>query len=132
MTKYVRFCLFQDILCQTDFVVYAGEVLGGVAVSECRAESVLVLCRGSRATDSLGGRAAARRQLCCERQGQSKKTPRPFRVVDCCLSFRLAPLCSPTVCLLSSVLCAARKQEIIKITEQLIEAINNGDFEAYT
>lgn len=30
--------------------------------------------------------------------------------------------------LLSSI---ARKQEIIKITEQLIEAINNGDFEAY-
>ncbi|CAJ1080179.1 calcium/calmodulin-dependent protein kinase type II subunit gamma-like isoform X10 [Xyrichtys novacula] len=26
----------------------------------------------------------------------------------------------------------ARKQEIIKITEQLIEAINNGDFDAYT
>ncbi|XP_062381853.1 calcium/calmodulin-dependent protein kinase (CaM kinase) II gamma 1 isoform X15 [Sardina pilchardus] len=26
----------------------------------------------------------------------------------------------------------ARKQEIIKITEQLIEAMNNGDFEAYT
>ncbi|XP_073690130.1 calcium/calmodulin-dependent protein kinase type II delta chain isoform X9 [Garra rufa] len=26
----------------------------------------------------------------------------------------------------------SRKQEIIKITEQLIEAINNGDFEAYT
>ncbi|XP_005156428.1 calcium/calmodulin-dependent protein kinase (CaM kinase) II gamma 1 isoform X23 [Danio rerio] len=26
----------------------------------------------------------------------------------------------------------ARKQEIIKITEQLIEAVNNGDFEAYT
>ncbi|XP_026165731.1 calcium/calmodulin-dependent protein kinase type II delta chain-like isoform X11 [Mastacembelus armatus] len=26
----------------------------------------------------------------------------------------------------------ARKQEIIKITEQLIEAINHGDFEAYT
>uniref|UniRef100_A0A669D9L3 calcium/calmodulin-dependent protein kinase n=2 Tax=Oreochromis TaxID=8139 RepID=A0A669D9L3_ORENI len=26
----------------------------------------------------------------------------------------------------------ARKQEIIKATEQLIEAINNGDFEAYT
>ncbi|NWU73893.1 KCC2B kinase, partial [Pterocles burchelli] len=24
-----------------------------------------------------------------------------------------------------------RKQEIIKITEQLIEAVNNGDFEAY-
>uniref|UniRef100_A0A8C8LUG8 calcium/calmodulin-dependent protein kinase n=1 Tax=Oncorhynchus tshawytscha TaxID=74940 RepID=A0A8C8LUG8_ONCTS len=29
-------------------------------------------------------------------------------------------------------LISARKQEIIKITEQLIEAINNGDFEAYT
>uniref|UniRef100_A0A3Q3WKQ8 calcium/calmodulin-dependent protein kinase n=1 Tax=Mola mola TaxID=94237 RepID=A0A3Q3WKQ8_MOLML len=27
--------------------------------------------------------------------------------------------------------CSLRKQEIIKITEQLIEAINNGDFEAY-
>uniref|UniRef100_A0A673BSE8 calcium/calmodulin-dependent protein kinase n=1 Tax=Sphaeramia orbicularis TaxID=375764 RepID=A0A673BSE8_9TELE len=27
---------------------------------------------------------------------------------------------------------SARKQEIIKITEQLIEAINNGDFDAYT
>lgn len=26
---------------------------------------------------------------------------------------------------------AARKQEIIKITEQLIEAVNSGDFEAY-
>ncbi|XP_031155713.1 calcium/calmodulin-dependent protein kinase type II delta 1 chain isoform X3 [Sander lucioperca] len=26
----------------------------------------------------------------------------------------------------------ARKQEVIKVTEQLIEAINNGDFEAYT
>ncbi|XP_005156418.1 calcium/calmodulin-dependent protein kinase (CaM kinase) II gamma 1 isoform X1 [Danio rerio] len=26
----------------------------------------------------------------------------------------------------------SRKQEIIKITEQLIEAVNNGDFEAYT
>ncbi|KAM7053157.1 calcium/calmodulin-dependent protein kinase type II subunit delta isoform 12-T12 [Acridotheres tristis] len=30
----------------------------------------------------------------------------------------------------SSIL--SRKQEIIKVTEQLIEAINNGDFEAYT
>ncbi|XP_013922180.1 PREDICTED: calcium/calmodulin-dependent protein kinase type II delta chain-like [Thamnophis sirtalis] len=31
-----------------------------------------------------------------------------------------------------SFLSPARKQEIIKVTEQLIEAINNGDFEAYT
>lgn len=28
--------------------------------------------------------------------------------------------------------CTARRQEIIKMTEQLIEAINTGDFEAYT
>uniref|UniRef100_A0A4W6FAC5 calcium/calmodulin-dependent protein kinase n=1 Tax=Lates calcarifer TaxID=8187 RepID=A0A4W6FAC5_LATCA len=32
----------------------------------------------------------------------------------------------------SSLTHEARKQEIIKMTEQLIEAINNGDFEAYT
>uniref|UniRef100_A0A3Q3FCZ4 calcium/calmodulin-dependent protein kinase n=1 Tax=Labrus bergylta TaxID=56723 RepID=A0A3Q3FCZ4_9LABR len=32
----------------------------------------------------------------------------------------------------SSVVDLTRKQEIIKVTEQLIEAINNGDFEAYT
>uniref|UniRef100_A0A3Q2FRF1 calcium/calmodulin-dependent protein kinase n=1 Tax=Cyprinodon variegatus TaxID=28743 RepID=A0A3Q2FRF1_CYPVA len=31
-----------------------------------------------------------------------------------------------------SFLFSARKQEIIKMTEQLIEAINNGDFDAYT
>uniref|UniRef100_A0A3Q2G372 calcium/calmodulin-dependent protein kinase n=1 Tax=Cyprinodon variegatus TaxID=28743 RepID=A0A3Q2G372_CYPVA len=30
-----------------------------------------------------------------------------------------------------NVFVAARKQEIIKVTEQLIESINNGDFEAY-
>ncbi|XP_071336224.1 calcium/calmodulin-dependent protein kinase type II delta chain isoform X12 [Trachinotus anak] len=33
---------------------------------------------------------------------------------------------------ISSSLQQTRKQEIIKMTEQLIEAINNGDFEAYT
>lgn len=33
---------------------------------------------------------------------------------------------------LITALPVARKQEIIKITEQLIEAINNGDFDAYT
>lgn len=32
----------------------------------------------------------------------------------------------------SSIFVAARRQEIIKMTEQLIEAINNGDFDAYT
>ncbi|XP_045927255.1 calcium/calmodulin-dependent protein kinase type II subunit gamma isoform X2 [Micropterus dolomieu] len=35
----------------------------------------------------------------------------------------LSPHCLPP---------SSRKQEIIKMTEQLIEAINNGDFEAYT
>uniref|UniRef100_A0A665UBC5 calcium/calmodulin-dependent protein kinase n=1 Tax=Echeneis naucrates TaxID=173247 RepID=A0A665UBC5_ECHNA len=34
--------------------------------------------------------------------------------------------------LINIVCLSARKQEIIKVTEQLIEAINNGDFEAYT
>uniref|UniRef100_A0A3B5PQT7 calcium/calmodulin-dependent protein kinase n=1 Tax=Xiphophorus maculatus TaxID=8083 RepID=A0A3B5PQT7_XIPMA len=33
--------------------------------------------------------------------------------------------------LFTLLLSPARKQEIIKITEQLIEAVNNGDFEAY-
>ncbi|KAG9345528.1 hypothetical protein JZ751_008672 [Albula glossodonta] len=50
-------------------------------------------------------------------------------------------LCDPIKCLESSESAnttiededvKARKQEIIKVTEQLIEAINNGDFEAYT
>uniref|UniRef100_A0AAQ5ZC19 calcium/calmodulin-dependent protein kinase n=1 Tax=Amphiprion ocellaris TaxID=80972 RepID=A0AAQ5ZC19_AMPOC len=45
-------------------------------------------------------------------------------------------LCHPNYCLISVILQAhrkhSRKQEIIKMTEQLIEAINNGDFEAYT
>ncbi|KAF0884402.1 KC2D2 kinase, partial [Crocuta crocuta] len=41
---------------------------------------------------------------------------------------------SPTISalLLPLVPPSTRKQEIIKVTEQLIEAINNGDFEAYT
>uniref|UniRef100_A0AAZ3SE88 calcium/calmodulin-dependent protein kinase n=1 Tax=Oncorhynchus tshawytscha TaxID=74940 RepID=A0AAZ3SE88_ONCTS len=40
---------------------------------------------------------------------------------------------SRCLCLsLSLSLSLSRKQEIIKVTEQLIEAINNGDFEAYT
>uniref|UniRef100_A0A674AEL6 calcium/calmodulin-dependent protein kinase n=1 Tax=Salmo trutta TaxID=8032 RepID=A0A674AEL6_SALTR len=37
-------------------------------------------------------------------------------------------LCVSAVCLCFTV----RKQEIIKVTEQLIEAISNGDFESYT
>ncbi|KAI4874223.1 hypothetical protein NFI96_006095 [Prochilodus magdalenae] len=33
---------------------------------------------------------------------------------------------------LGSLCVTAKKQEIIKVTEQLIESINNGDFEAYS
>uniref|UniRef100_A0A8C4SGX6 calcium/calmodulin-dependent protein kinase n=1 Tax=Erpetoichthys calabaricus TaxID=27687 RepID=A0A8C4SGX6_ERPCA len=55
----------------------------------------------------------------------------------------LRSCCSIKSCLLSQLnnenkgvitfLCVTgRKQDIIKITEQLIEAVNNGDFEAYT
>uniref|UniRef100_A0A8D0HD37 calcium/calmodulin-dependent protein kinase n=1 Tax=Sphenodon punctatus TaxID=8508 RepID=A0A8D0HD37_SPHPU len=45
------------------------------------------------------------------------------------------PLCFSShvlLCWCLYILSLARKQEIIKVTEQLIEAINNGDFEAYT
>uniref|UniRef100_A0A8C1XKU6 calcium/calmodulin-dependent protein kinase n=1 Tax=Cyprinus carpio TaxID=7962 RepID=A0A8C1XKU6_CYPCA len=45
------------------------------------------------------------------------------RRVICC--------CFPSSIYLPSVLLLTRKQEIIKVTEQLIESINNGDFEAY-
>lgn len=44
-----------------------------------------------------------------------------FSLIDEC---QLSPL--------KKKLNAARRQEIIKMTEQLIEAINNGDFDAYT
>ncbi|XP_031171620.1 calcium/calmodulin-dependent protein kinase type II subunit gamma isoform X2 [Sander lucioperca] len=46
-------------------------------------------------------------------------------------SMSTAPLGSNTVAAKSNTK-QTRKQEIIKITEQLIEAINNGDFDAYT
>uniref|UniRef100_A0A8C2BGF8 Calcium/calmodulin-dependent protein kinase (CaM kinase) II beta 2 n=1 Tax=Cyprinus carpio TaxID=7962 RepID=A0A8C2BGF8_CYPCA len=50
------------------------------------------------------------------------------------LLFLLHFFLTHTVCVYSPVSMfslTARKQEIIKITEQLIEAINNGDFDAY-
>uniref|UniRef100_A0A3Q4BY07 calcium/calmodulin-dependent protein kinase n=1 Tax=Mola mola TaxID=94237 RepID=A0A3Q4BY07_MOLML len=53
----------------------------------------------------------------------SPKEPIPTPSLVYCL-----PACLHD-CLQLSV---SRKQEIIKVTEQLIEAINNGDFEAYT
>nr|XP_054605279.1 calcium/calmodulin-dependent protein kinase type II delta chain isoform X14 [Nothobranchius furzeri] len=46
-------------------------------------------------------------------------------------SIPAAPLGSNSVAAKSNTK-QTRKQEIIKITEQLIEAINNGDFDAYT
>ncbi|XP_055969447.1 calcium/calmodulin-dependent protein kinase type II subunit beta isoform X5 [Sorex fumeus] len=42
-----------------------------------------------------------------------------------------APLACPSPALPGPPPTPTRKQEIIKITEQLIEAVNNGDFEAY-
>ncbi|NWY17282.1 KCC2B kinase, partial [Aphelocoma coerulescens] len=45
---------------------------------------------------------------------------------------QLSPSTLPSSVRLGLCLSPARKQEIIKVTEQLIEAINNGDFEAYT
>ncbi|XP_019902919.1 calcium/calmodulin-dependent protein kinase type II subunit gamma isoform X7 [Esox lucius] len=48
-------------------------------------------------------------------------------MVSQCSATEEQPLAQPPHCPPTS-----RKQEIIKITEQLIEAINNGDFEAYT
>jgi len=38
----------------------------------------------------------------------------------------------PTVAVVSSNNCPAKKAEIIKLTENIIEAINNGDLEQYT
>lgn len=37
-----------------------------------------------------------------------------------------------TVFVCVCVFVSVRKQDIIKVTEQLIEAISNGDFESYT
>ncbi|NXC87299.1 KCC2B kinase, partial [Cercotrichas coryphoeus] len=45
---------------------------------------------------------------------------------------QLSPSTLPSSVRSGLYLSPARKQEIIKVTEQLIEAINNGDFEAYT
>lgn len=47
-------------------------------------------------------------------------------------TYQLSLSTLPSSVRLGLYLSPARKQEIIKVTEQLIEAINNGDFEAYT
>ncbi|NXA74115.1 KCC2B kinase, partial [Thryothorus ludovicianus] len=51
---------------------------------------------------------------------------------ECQNTCQLSPSTLPSSVRLGLCLSPARKQEIIKVTEQLIEAINNGDFEAYT
>lgn len=75
------------------------------------------------------GRAGSGGPGCCGReevQGQLRGPPcaRRLSLPD------VVPL--PSAHTNSVPLPSARKQEIIKVTEQLIEAINNGDFEAYT
>uniref|UniRef100_A0A8C3VI86 calcium/calmodulin-dependent protein kinase n=1 Tax=Catharus ustulatus TaxID=91951 RepID=A0A8C3VI86_CATUS len=55
-----------------------------------------------------------------------------LEVFDCLNTCQLSPCTLPSSVRLGLYLSPARKQEIIKVTEQLIEAINNGDFEAYT
>nr|XP_055063548.1 calcium/calmodulin-dependent protein kinase type II delta chain isoform X23 [Misgurnus anguillicaudatus] len=64
------------------------------------------------------------------------RSPAPQPQADSTSSRTSAPPPQPSYSLTPppsgfSVSAATRKQEIIKITEQLIEAINNGDFEAY-
>uniref|UniRef100_A0A8C6KRM6 calcium/calmodulin-dependent protein kinase n=1 Tax=Nothobranchius furzeri TaxID=105023 RepID=A0A8C6KRM6_NOTFU len=62
-----------------------------------------------------------------EAQATVVHNPADGTKVSCSISSLRPPLFSP-----SFFLSPACKQEIIKMTEQLIEAINNGDFEAYT
>uniref|UniRef100_A0A8C8LU94 calcium/calmodulin-dependent protein kinase n=1 Tax=Oncorhynchus tshawytscha TaxID=74940 RepID=A0A8C8LU94_ONCTS len=56
----------------------------------------------------------------------------PLKDLLCRVAVGLSNSIWPSFFLSIVHLISARKQEIIKITEQLIEAINNGDFEAYT
>uniref|UniRef100_A0A669DUJ6 calcium/calmodulin-dependent protein kinase n=1 Tax=Oreochromis niloticus TaxID=8128 RepID=A0A669DUJ6_ORENI len=73
-------------------------------------------------------------------QMSGSKLRESMRCGMCMFSLQMIPdnltssVCPPSSSTTSSSLSllAARKQEIIKMTEQLIEAINNGDFEAYT
>ncbi|KAI4882273.1 hypothetical protein NFI96_027227, partial [Prochilodus magdalenae] len=60
--------------------------------------------------------------------------PSKMKTPEWCLSEAVGAVCVVTVSVCESVaVClSVRKQEIIKVTEQLIEAISNGDFESYT
>ncbi|XP_039624269.1 calcium/calmodulin-dependent protein kinase type II delta chain isoform X8 [Polypterus senegalus] len=77
----------------------------------------------SRLTDivsSLRGGSSPQTQVESDGGSQRPQGPQPFSS---------HPLPNPSCPSISST--QPRKQEIIKITEQLIEAVNNGDFEAY-
>ncbi|XP_051792360.1 calcium/calmodulin-dependent protein kinase type II subunit delta isoform X20 [Erpetoichthys calabaricus] len=79
--------------------------------------------QSSRLTDivsSLRGGSSPQTQVESDGGSQRPQGPQPFSS---------HPLPNPSCPSISST--QPRKQEIIKITEQLIEAVNNGDFEAY-
>ncbi|XP_028980580.1 calcium/calmodulin-dependent protein kinase (CaM kinase) II beta 1 isoform X22 [Esox lucius] len=71
------------------------------------------------------------------RRPPAAATPAPLEAEVVQAFMPTAPTCNPTSPLPPaspsslSLTSQTRKQEIIKITEQLIEAVNNGDFEAY-
>ncbi|MBN3291989.1 KCC2B kinase, partial [Polypterus senegalus] len=85
--------------------------------------SLLLSLSASRLTDivsSLRGGSSPQTQVESDGGSQRPQGPQPFSS---------HPLPNPSCPSISST--QPRKQEIIKITEQLIEAVNNGDFEAY-
>ncbi|XP_065294337.1 calcium/calmodulin-dependent protein kinase type II alpha chain isoform X11 [Dermacentor albipictus] len=66
---------------------------------------------------------------CFDSKGNPKSTQDIAQVANLA-SAVASPTCSvPTITFLSA---SARKQEIVKLTEQLIESINSGDYETYT
>uniref|UniRef100_A0A8C7U3Q4 calcium/calmodulin-dependent protein kinase n=1 Tax=Oncorhynchus mykiss TaxID=8022 RepID=A0A8C7U3Q4_ONCMY len=63
----------------------------------------------------------------CLKKFNARRKLKVYCVRTVCQNY-VSVLCVRAVCLCFTV----RKQEIIKVTEQLIEAISNGDFESYT
>uniref|UniRef100_A0A674AFU4 calcium/calmodulin-dependent protein kinase n=1 Tax=Salmo trutta TaxID=8032 RepID=A0A674AFU4_SALTR len=131
--------------------ITASEVLKHPWISH---RSTVASCMHRQETVECLKKFNARRKLkvyCVRTVCQSGVSERCVRTVcQCCVSERcvsavcqccVSVLCVRTVCQWCvSVLCVSavclcftvRKQEIIKVTEQLIEAISNGDFESYT
>ncbi|NXU34803.1 KCC2D kinase, partial [Drymodes brunneopygia] len=82
-------------------------------------------------------RGINRRDLGCVTRRVDMSITRAIRLYSICSGcppniLYLSPSTVPSSVRMGLYLSPARKQEIIKVTEQLIEAINNGDFEAYT